>query len=221
MTTTDEALLAVPLARLRAHPMNSNVMPDDLRTKLRGHIERTGRYPPLVVRPHVEPNAYEVIDGHHRWRVLEALGHATATCVVWDVDDEQALTLLATLNRLEGSDDPKRRAAIVTELHERFGRAKPDLAKMLPETSAQVAKLIDLSQPPPPPAKPHDLADVPIAVHFFLLPQDRKRLNARLAEIGGTREQALMRMVGEATERCRDEGKRKQARHGRPSPTGA
>ena len=39
----------VPLDDLRAHPLNSNVMPEDLQQKLRAHIHRTGRYPFLVV----------------------------------------------------------------------------------------------------------------------------------------------------------------------------
>ena len=53
----------VPLDDLLPHPLNSNVMPEDLRAKLKAHIKRTGRYPFLVVRPHPdEPGKYQVLD---------------------------------------------------------------------------------------------------------------------------------------------------------------
>ena len=65
----------VPLGDLLPHPLNSNVMPEDLREKLKAHIRRTGRYPFLVVRPHPEePGHYQVLDGHHRVHVLRGRG---------------------------------------------------------------------------------------------------------------------------------------------------
>ena len=81
----------VPLDDLSPHPLNANVMSDDLREKLRAHIKRTGRYPHLIVRPHPnKPGRYQVLDGHHRLTVLRDLGHATARCDIWDVDDREA-----------------------------------------------------------------------------------------------------------------------------------
>ena len=41
----------IPLDRLVPHPENSNRMPPRLLEKLKGHIQRTGLYEPLVVRP--------------------------------------------------------------------------------------------------------------------------------------------------------------------------
>ena len=67
----------IPLDHLRAHPLNSNVMPEDLREKLRAHIHRTGRYPFLVVRPHPdEPACFEVL----AWRCITAPPRPSATC---------------------------------------------------------------------------------------------------------------------------------------------
>ncbi len=34
----------IPLDNLLPHPLNSNVMTDEMREKLRAHIKRTGRY---------------------------------------------------------------------------------------------------------------------------------------------------------------------------------
>jgi ParB-like chromosome segregation protein Spo0J len=130
----------VPIADLRPHPLNSNVMPDDLREKLKAHIHRTGRYPFVVVRPHpAEPGCYQVLDGHHRVDILRDLGHTEARCDVWNVDDREAKLLLATLNRLQGQDSPIRRAQLI---HELLGELNlGDLAGLLPETDKQIEEL--------------------------------------------------------------------------------
>src|SRR2546428_224336 len=130
----------VPLDDLRPHPLNSNVMSEDLKEKLRAHIKRTGRYPFLVVRPHPdEPGRYQVLDGHHRVEILRELGHTEARCDVWQVDDREAKLLLATLNRLQGQDQPLRRAELV---HELLGEMSlDDLAGLLPETDKQLEEL--------------------------------------------------------------------------------
>lgn len=130
----------VPLDDLRAHPLNSNVMSEDLKEKLKAHIKRTGRYPFLVIRPHPdEPGKYQVLDGHHRVEVLRELGHPHARCDVWEVNDREAKLLLATLNRLQGQDIPIRRAEL---LHELLGEMSlNDLAGLLPETDKQLEEL--------------------------------------------------------------------------------
>ncbi len=130
----------VPLEDLMAHPLNSNVMPEEFQAKLRAHIKRTGRYPFLVVRPHPdEVGKYQVLDGHHRVAILRELGHTEARCDVWEVDDREAKLLLATLNRLQGQDQPMRRAQL---LHELLGEMSvDDLAGLLPETDKQIEEL--------------------------------------------------------------------------------
>ncbi len=130
----------VPLDVLRPHPLNSNVMSEDLREKLKAHIHRTGRYPFIVVRPHPEePGSYQVLDGHHRVDILRDLGHTEARCDVWQVDDREAKLLLATLNRLQGQDIPIRRAQLI---HELLGETSlSDLAGLLPETDKQIEEL--------------------------------------------------------------------------------
>ena len=106
----DLVLNEIAVESLVRHPENSNHMSAETLGKLRRHIERTGRYEPLTVRPHPrEAGKFEVLNGHNRLRVLRAIGHKSARCVVWDVDDDQARLYLATLNRLAGSDIPERR----------------------------------------------------------------------------------------------------------------
>lgn len=191
-------IIEIPLARLHAHPDNSNVMPPSLLEKLKGHIERTDRYPPLIVRPldeHEDGLHYQILDGHHRTEALRQLGRTTARCVAWEVDDQDAMLLMATLNRLAGDDDASRRAALVTKLHETHDLKT--LAAHLPEQSAQLKKLMELDRPAPPPRPPQPMDAMPQAVHFFLLPEQRRRLEQRLKAIGGPREDALMTLIDE------------------------
>ncbi len=137
----------VPLDLLSPHPLNANVMPEELRAKLLAHIRRTGRYPFVVVRPHPEePERFEILDGHHRIEILRELGHDEARCDVWQVDDREAKLLLGTLNRLEGQDVPVRRAQLI---HELLAELSPgDLAGLLPETDKQIEELEALLQFP-------------------------------------------------------------------------
>ena len=130
----------IPIDQLRAHPLNSNVMPEDLREKLKAHIRSSGRYPFVVVRPHPsDSEMFEILDGHHRVEVLRDLGHTDVRCDVWAVDDREAKLLLATLNRLQGQDSPIRRAQL---LHELLGELSlDDLAGLLPETDKQIEEL--------------------------------------------------------------------------------
>ncbi len=130
----------VPLDDLVAHPLNSNVMSPELQEKLRVNIQRTGRYPFLIVRPHPgQAGKYQVLDGHHRVAILRDLGHREARVDVWEVDDREAKLLLATLNRLQGQDQPLRRAEL---LHDLLGEmSADDLAGLLPETDKQIEEL--------------------------------------------------------------------------------
>ena len=188
--------VAIELDQLEAHPANTNTMGPDLFDKLKSHIQRTGRYPPLIVRPLPAKGhtpRYQILDGHHRVEALRQLGQQQAQCTVWAVDDGEALVLIATLNRLEGRDDPWKRSALIAQLRKDHDVA--DLARLLPERAKQLEALLALQRPPIAPRPPQSLENMPLAVHFFLLPEQRRRLEACLKEMGPSREGALMRLV--------------------------
>lgn len=208
------AVRDVPLDALREHPANPNVMSRDVMAKLARHIRRTGCYPPLIVRQrhaHADDTCasdarpvgqtYELLDGHQRLRVLRRLKHPTARCVVWDVNDQEALLLLATLNRLHGDDDPRKRGDLLRRLSDQLGSDR--LPRVLPETQAQLSRLTALETNPPALRPPDDVTRMPVAVHFFLLPEERRRLervlrawsHSREATREATREAALMALV--------------------------
>ncbi len=136
-------LLTVPLDRLRPHPANANVMDEGFLAKLAENIRREGDYPPLIVRPHPdEHGCYQLLDGHQRREVLRRLGRKTARCYVWPCDDRTSLVLLATLNRLEGRDDPVKRAELLRALSELS--SPEELAGLLPEDAGSISRSLEL-----------------------------------------------------------------------------
>ncbi len=139
-------IITIALNKLIAHPDNCNRMSDSAFGKLLRHIERTGNYEPIIVRPHPKrKGCYQILNGHHRLRVLGKLGAACAECVVWKVDDAEALVLLATLNRLGGSDDVYKKSQLVAGLHRHFN--SKDLVRMLAESRKSIERLKKLKRP--------------------------------------------------------------------------
>jgi len=168
---------------LTAHPENSNFMDEETIKKLRRHIERTGRYEPLTVRPHPsEGSKFQVINGHNRLRVLRALGHQVAQCVVWDLNDDQTRLYLSTLNRLSGHDVLERRASLLENLMGAFD--VEELASLLPDDRKQLEELKRLSCPElddciAPGANEENL-DVPVFLSFVVEESEAKEINLAL-----------------------------------------
>ena len=168
----------IPIKKLIAHPANSNVMSDELTVKLRRHIARHSHYEPLVVRAHPEKAGhYQLINGHHRKIVLEELGHKHADCVVWDVSGDETLMLLATVNRLSGQDNPKKRAQLLATLTKRF--EDKELLRNLPEKKHQLQKFLSLNRPARM-VQQSKLTEIPQAMTFFVSEKQKKIIERSL-----------------------------------------
>jgi len=98
------------------------------------------------VRPSPDKaDKFEIINGHHRCHALTKLGYKSADCIVWDIDDEQTDILLATLNRLGGSDNLGKKLKLLKRLNKRFESG--ELAKLLPLKRKQIERLTNLKIP--------------------------------------------------------------------------
>jgi ParB-like chromosome segregation protein Spo0J len=85
---------------------------------------------------------FQIINGHHRWQALKELGYKTADAVVWDINDQETDIMLATLNRLTGSDVLEKKLALLKRLNNTaFGGKTSELAKLLPQTASQIKRL--------------------------------------------------------------------------------
>ncbi len=145
----ENQIRTIQLNKLVAHPDNPNRQSKVNLAKLVRNIKRTGKYEPLIVRPHPKRKGYfQVINGHHRCKALEQIGYEQANVIVWDVDDEQTDILLATLNRLGGSDELSKKLVLLRRLSENF--KTKELSKLLPQTSRQIEQLVNLKVPAAP-----------------------------------------------------------------------
>ncbi len=134
------SIQSIALDKLDFHPDNPNQMSRVNFAKLVRNIERSGRYEPLIVRPCPgKADYFQIINGHHRCQALAKLGYETADCIVWDIDDEETGILLATLNRLGGSDELAKKLKLLKQLSKRFEFR--ELAKLLPQTAKQIERL--------------------------------------------------------------------------------
>lgn len=146
MTNMTNSIQSIALDKLVAHPDNPNRQSRANFAKLVRNIERTGRYEPLVVRPCSEKaGCFQIINGHHRCHALAKLGYETADCIIWDINDEQTDILLATLNRLGGSDELGKKLKLLKRLNKTI--VTGELAKLLPQTAKQIERLTNLKRP--------------------------------------------------------------------------
>jgi ParB/RepB/Spo0J family partition protein len=137
---------SIPLEKLVPHPDNPNRMSRANFARLVRNIKRTGRYEPIVVRTDPQKKDYfQIINGHHRCEALAQLGYKEADCVVWEVDDEQTDILLATLNRLGGSDELGKKLLLLKRLNNVMKTS--ELARLLPQTAKQIERLANLKMP--------------------------------------------------------------------------
>ncbi len=172
------SIQSIALDKLAAHPDNPNQQSRVNFAKLVRNIERTGRYEPLIVRPCPDKaDRFQIINGYHRCHALTKLGYKTADCIVWDIDDKQTYILLATLNRLGGSDKLAKKLKLLKRLNEKS--AAGELAKLLPQTAKQIERLTNLKMPRKPAKMPTKLFANPMV--FFLTDEQQEIIERALS----------------------------------------
>jgi ParB/RepB/Spo0J family partition protein len=180
------SIKSIPLDKLVAHPDNPNQQSKVSFGKLAHNIERTGRYEPLIVRPHPnKTDRFQIINGYHRCRVLTQLGYKTADCIIWNIDDEQTDILLATLNRLGGSDELGKKLKLLKHLNKR--QESGELAKLLPQTQKQIERLTNLRMPSKP-AKT-DAKSFANPLVFFVSDTQKQQIENALSLAGQNKEE--------------------------------
>lgn len=178
----ENAVQAIELEKLVAHPGNPNKMSSVTFGKLVRNIERTGRYEPIVVRPHpLRRKHFQIINGHHRCQALEKLGYKAADCVVWDIDDEQTNILLVTLNRLCGSDELGKKLNLLKRLSKSM--ESRELARLVPQTAKQIERLTNLKMP----SRPIEANGFSNPLVFFVSDEQQETIEKALLSAGERR----------------------------------
>jgi hypothetical protein len=134
-------LIWVPLDRLVPNPWNPNRMDSFMYEKELASIRKFGMASPIVAR--AQGNVYEIIDGEHRLKALDQLGHTEAP--VWNLGplpDPQAKQLTIVLNETKGSPEKQK----LTELLQDLLKSEPteDLLGVLPYSKEAFAELVNL-----------------------------------------------------------------------------
>ena len=172
------SIQSIALDKLTAHPDNPNQQSRVNFAKLVRNIERTGRYEPLIVRPCPDKaDRFQIINGYHRCHALTKLGYKTADCIVWDIDNEETDILLATLNRLGGSDELCKKLTLLKRLNKRVESA--ELAKLLPQTARQIERLANLKMPTAPAKINAKCFAIPLV--FFVNDTQQKQIEKALS----------------------------------------
>ncbi len=142
---------------------------------------------------------FQIINGYHRWQALRQLGYKRADVIVWDVDDEQADILLATLNRLVGCDELSRKISLLKKLSKKMNAR--ELSKLIPQTPGQIKRLVNLRIPKAPAKIPLDkrakpsLAGFANPLVFFVSDEQKKVIEDALFLAGQAKSVALSKGV--------------------------
>ena len=180
------SIQSIQLDKLLSHPDNPNRMSKANLARMVRNIKLSGRYEPLVVRPCPdEAGFFQIINGHHRRDALAELGYKIADCIVWDVDDEQADILLATLNRLGGSDELAKKLKLLRRLNKRI--ESTELSKLLPQTKKQIERLGNLKMPSAPARMGARSFAEPMV--FFLSDAQQRLIEEALSLVKGSRDE--------------------------------
>ncbi len=132
----------MPLDLLREAPWNPNEADEGTLRRLGASLERFGVVVPLVVRS--VGDAYEVLSGNQRLKVLRGQGPTTAPCVEIQADDARARLLAQALNRVHGEDDLNRKAALVKDIL--AAMSAEEAAAVLPDTAEALRGLASIRE---------------------------------------------------------------------------
>ncbi len=174
----NDELRTIKLEKLLPHPDNPNRMSNTNFDKLVRNIKQTGRYEPLLVRPHPDKaGCFQIINGFHRYQAIKQLCYKTANVVIWNIDDHQTDILLATINRLSGTDVLEKKLALLRKLNSKMSAR--ELAKLLPATSKQIERLTNLKLPATPANIPTNGFAQPMV--FFVTSAQKQKIEKALS----------------------------------------
>lgn len=112
-------LQTIKLEDLRKRPGdNPNVVDEAQFSALVHSIRHNGFLQPIAVRPIEQMGgpAYEVIDGHHRWRAAQEVGLIEVPALVVEASTSESAVYMLSLNRLRGELNLAAVASILKDL---------------------------------------------------------------------------------------------------------
>jgi ParB family chromosome partitioning protein len=116
--------------------------------ELANSIREKGVMQPLLVRPTVDPNQFEIIAGERRWRASQLAGLSEVPVLIREVDDKEALELAIIENVQRVDLNPLEEAMGYGQLIEQFDYTQQDLAQVIGKSRSHVANTLRLLKLP-------------------------------------------------------------------------
>lgn len=111
---------------------------------LANSIKVQGIMQPIVVRPLLGPNQYEIIAGERRWRASQLAGLDKVPCVIRAVSDEAAIAM-ALIENIQREDlNPIEEAAALQRFQDEFDLTHQQLAEAVGKSRTTVTNLLRL-----------------------------------------------------------------------------
>jgi ParB family chromosome partitioning protein len=125
----------VPREALRENPKNPRKTFDGIE-ELAASIKQMGQIVPGLARPHpTEPDAFELVAGHRRFRACEKAGVDTFRVVVKAMDDATALKVMLVENGQRADVPPLEEAESYRQLRDEHGVGVPQISSIRDATA--------------------------------------------------------------------------------------
>lgn len=134
----------ITVEKIKPNSYNPNVVEEPIMAKLRQEIGQKGLCAPIIVRG--GGDAYEIVDGEHRWRICRELGWKEVPCIIQDYDNKEAKIKTLQLNYMRGAAVPIKLAHLIHDLSKEI--KLEDLAKKLPYETPQMLDNLELLKLP-------------------------------------------------------------------------
>jgi len=150
-TLTTQALELVKLDALVPHPHNRKRFDAAQLQELAASLAAKGQLTPAIVRPFTENDGtYQILAGERRWRAAQQAGLPGLLCLVRNLDDQEALEVLAIENNQREDVHPLEEAELFAELLRYKGYTVATIAEKLHRSKSYVAerlRLLRLTKP--------------------------------------------------------------------------
>ena len=149
--TTDRGLRTVPIERLapgRVQPRHR--FEEEELEALAASIRENGILQPILVRPAVSGEGYEIVAGERRWRAAQRARLHEVPVIVRSLDDRQALELALVENVQRQDLNAIEEAEGYRRLIEEFGHSGEGLARQIGRSRSHIANTLRLLTLPAP-----------------------------------------------------------------------
>jgi ParB family transcriptional regulator, chromosome partitioning protein len=141
-------LLQLPVGQIERNPGQPRQRIDKTALlSLAGSLEERGVIEPLLVRP-LSDGRFELVAGERRWRAAILIGMATVPALVRELDDDLAFELAVIENMARDDLTPIEEARSVSELCQRRGLSKAEVARRVGRSRAALSNLVRLLELP-------------------------------------------------------------------------